>query len=80
MSTVEISKIDKNFMGEEIRYEGLTFYSVKDEKFSIHGLYNPYVEEGFIRMDTVPLTTVTFQLRLMITHSLRHRQVYQRVI
>lgn len=50
MSMVEINKIDKNFAGEEIKYEGLTMYSIKDKRFSLHGLYSPYEEEGFIRM------------------------------
>lgn len=50
MSTVEMNKIDKNFAGEEIKYEGLTMYPIKDKRFSIYGLYHPYEEHGFIRM------------------------------
>ena len=50
MSTVDISKLDKNFAGEEIQYEGIKIYNIRDSKFRIYGLYNSYENEAFKRM------------------------------
>lgn len=50
MECIDIAKIDKNYAGEELRYEGLTFYSVRDKAFRIYGLYEPYDGDAFKRM------------------------------
>ncbi len=50
MSNFDITKIDKNFLGEEIVYEGMTFHHVLEEPFQLHGLYCPREEKEFKRM------------------------------
>ena len=50
MSNVDITKIDKNFLGEEIIYEGMTFHSVFDSPFKLYGFYKPYENRTFQRM------------------------------
>ena len=45
MSTADISKIDKNFEGEEIKYDGLKIYNIREPLFQIYGLYQPYEKE-----------------------------------
>ena len=52
MSKFDITKIDKNFLGEEIVYEGITFRHVLDEPFKLYGLYQPHEEKAFKRMPT----------------------------
>lgn len=46
----DISQLDKNFAGEEIKYEGLKTYNIKEQPFKLYGLHKPYEEEGFKRM------------------------------
>lgn len=52
MSKFDITKIDKNFLGEEIKYDGLTFYHVSKEPFKLYGLYRPTDGGPFKRMPT----------------------------
>lgn len=50
MSAIDITQIDKNFLGEELNYEGMTFHHVFEEPFKLYGLYNPYEEKEFKRL------------------------------
>lgn len=52
MSKFDITKIDKNFLGEEIVYEGVTFHHVLEDPFKLYGLYQPHEEKAFKRMPT----------------------------
>jgi len=52
MSTIDIAQIDKNFLGEELTYDGMTFHHVFDAPFKLYGFYKPYEEREFKRLPT----------------------------
>lgn len=69
MSTSDISKIDKNFAGEEIKYEGLKIYNVRDSLFQINGLYKPYEKEAFKRMPHDEAIKMNLNIRELYMHT-----------
>jgi len=50
MSQLDISKIDRNFAGEELKYEGIKLYDVRNGAFGLYGLYKPYEKDAFKRL------------------------------
>ena len=52
MAGKDIAQLDKNFLGEEITYDGMKFHHVFDEPFKLYGFYNPYEEKAFKRLPT----------------------------
>ena len=50
MSTFNIDSIDKHLAGEQVVYDGINFYNIKDKPFQIYGLYQPYDNEDYKRM------------------------------
>ena len=50
MNTFNIESIDKHLGGEEVVYDGITFRNIKEEPFTIYGLYRPYDNEDYKRM------------------------------
>jgi len=69
MSTLDISKIDKNFASEEIQYEGLKIYNVRDSLFKIFGLYKPYEDERFKRMPHDEAMKMNPSIQELYTHT-----------
>ena len=65
----DISKIDKNFAGEEIASEGMKFYPVRDPRFSIHGLFRPYELPRFQRMPDDVASAVNENVRALYIHT-----------
>ena len=52
MSKIDITKIDKNFLGEEIVYDGMAFHHISEEPFQVHGVFRPNKDDCFKRMPT----------------------------
>ena len=50
MSNLDITQLDKNFLGEEIKYDGMTFHHILDDCFKVYGLYKPYETRKLYRM------------------------------
>lgn len=50
MELKDITKIDKNYANEEIKYDGLTTYNILQEPFEIFGLYKTKEEGTYKRM------------------------------
>lgn len=69
MRTLDVSQIDKNFAGEEIQYEGLKFYNIREPLFRIYGLYNPYEKEGFKRMPHDEAAKMNSNIQELYTHT-----------
>jgi len=69
MTTVDISKLDKNFIGEDVQYEGLKVYNVRDSLFKIYGLYKPYEKERFKRMPHDEAAKMNPNIQELYTHT-----------
>lgn len=69
MSTADISKIDKNFAGEEIKCDGLKIYNIREPLFQIYGLYQPYEKEGFKRMPHNEAAKMNSNIKTLYTHT-----------
>lgn len=52
MNKIDITKIDKNFLGEEIFYDGMAFHHISEEPFQVHGVFRPNKDDCFKRMPT----------------------------
>ena len=52
MNKIDITKIDKNFLGEEIVYDGMAFHHISEEPFQVHGVFRPNKDDCFKRMPT----------------------------
>lgn len=68
MSSVDISKIDKNFAGEKIQLDGVKLYNVRNPLFQIYGLYNPYKRESFKRMPHDEAVKMNSNIQELYTH------------
>jgi len=64
-----IEKIDKNFVGEELRYDGLKLYRVTDPTFRLYGLYQPYDGTAFRRMPRDVAITINPCVQELYTHT-----------
>lgn len=69
MTAVDISKLDKNFAGEEIQYEGLKIYNVRDSLFRIYGLYKAYENGRFKRMPHAEAVKMNPNVQELYTHT-----------
>lgn len=69
MSTTDIAQLDKNFLGEEITYDGMTFHHVLDEPFKVYGLYNVYEEKKFKRMPDELAMQLNKQVQSLYKHT-----------
>ena len=69
MSTVDISKIDKNFAGEKIQFDGVKLYNARDPLFKIYGLYNAYENESFKRMPHGEAMKMNPNIQSLYTHT-----------
>jgi len=69
MSTTDIAQLDKNFLGEEITYEGMTFHHVFDEPFKLYGFHNPHEEKVFKRMPTDVAMKLNKNVQALYTHT-----------
>jgi len=69
VGTIDISKVDRNFAGEGIRYEGLKIYSARDRHFHIYGLYQPYEGGGFKRMPSDAAAKMKGSIQELYTHT-----------
>lgn len=46
-----ISEIDQNFEAKPVPTEGIVYHNIKENPFQIYGLFEPYEQERFCRMD-----------------------------
>jgi len=69
MTAIDISKLDKNFVGEYIQYEGLKIYNVRESLFKIYGLYKPYENGRFKRMPYEEAVKMNPSIQELYTHT-----------
>ena len=69
MNLVDISRLDKNFVGEKIKLDGMKIYNVRDSMFRIYGLYNPYENECFKRMPHDEAAKMNPNIQALYTHT-----------
>lgn len=69
MTKFDITKIDKNFLGEEITYDGMTFHHVLEEPFELYGLYKPHELKAFKRMPSEIAENINPSVKALHRHS-----------
>jgi hypothetical protein len=71
MGHEDITKLDKNFCGENVEYEGLKIINIKDpkSKIKIYGLYKPYEQSRFKRMNPEATTGLSDNIQRLIYHT-----------
>ena len=69
MSDFDIAQLDKNFLGEEIKYEGMKFYHVLEKPFEVYGLYRPYELRTFQRMPKEEAMKLNKQVQSLYLHT-----------
>lgn len=69
MSNTDIAQLDKNFLGEEIKYDGMKFHHVFEEPFKLYGLYKPYETKKFQRMPEEEAMKLNKQVQSLYLHT-----------
>lgn len=69
MKIEDISLLDSNFAGEDIRYEGLEVYDIKSKPFHVYGFYNLEEEEKYYRLPGSLADRLNKQVRSLYRHT-----------